>query len=62
VRTQPLPGGFPAIGSAVPLQTGAEVHWLVPGTRILVSAIVAGEFDSASSYYFMGGGGLGFLY
>jgi len=62
VRTQPLPGGFPAIGSSVPFQTGAEVHWLVPGTRVFVSGIVAGEFDSASSYYFMGGGGLGFLY
>lgn len=62
MRTQPLPGGFPAVGSTVPLQLGAEVHWLVPGTRILASGIVAGEFDSISSYYFMGGGGLGFLY
>ncbi len=62
VRTQPLPGGFPSIAAAVPFQLGAEVHWLVPGTRILVSAIAAGEFDSASSYYFVGGGGLGFLY
>ncbi len=62
MRTQPLPGGFPALGSSVPLQLGAEVHWLVPGTRILASGIVAGEFDSVSSYYFLGGGGLGFLY
>lgn len=61
-RTQPLPGGFPAIGSPVPFQLGAEAHWLVPGTRILISGIIAGEFDSRTSYYFMGGGGLGFLY
>lgn len=62
VRTQPLPGGFPAIGTPTPLQVGAEATWLVPGTRVLVSAMVAGEVDSVSSYYFMGGGGLGFLY
>ncbi|MGA2764312.1 MAG: PEGA domain-containing protein [Spirochaetia bacterium] len=62
VRTQPLLSGIAAIGWPVPLQLGAEAHWLVPGSRILVSAILAGEFDSRSSYYFMGGGGLGFLY
>jgi hypothetical protein len=62
LRTQPLPGGFPASASDFPFQLGAEAHWLVPGTRILVSAILAGEFDSAASYYLMGGGGLGFLY
>jgi hypothetical protein len=62
LRTQPLPGGFPAPASDVPFQLGAEAHWLVPGTRILVSAMLAAEFDSAASYYLMGGGGLGFLY
>ncbi|HUI70606.1 MAG TPA: hypothetical protein VL354_08770, partial [Spirochaetia bacterium] len=62
VRTQPAPGGFPALGSPVPFQLGTEAHWLVPGTRILVSGMLAGEFDSTTSYYFVGGGGLGFLY
>jgi hypothetical protein len=62
VRTQPLQGGFPALGSSFPFQLGAEVHWLVPGSHVFVSGIVASEFDNISSYYFMGGGGLGFLY
>ena len=45
-RTEPLPGGFTALGSPVPVQIGAELHWLVPGTRILISGMAAGEFDS----------------
>ena len=61
-RTKPLPGGFTALASPLPVQIGAEAHWLVPGTRILVSGMAAGEFDSTTSYYIMGGGGLGFLY
>ena len=62
VRTQPFTSGMLGIGSSVPFQLGGEAHWLVPDTRILVSGIIAGEFDSSTSYYFMGGGGLGFLY
>ncbi len=61
-RTEPLPGGVAFLGTPVPFQAGAEVHWLVPGTSILVSGIVAGEYEDDSNYYFMGGGGLGFLY
>ncbi len=61
-RTQPLPGGFTALGSQVPFQLAAEVHWLLPGTQILISGVAAGEFDNFSNYYIMGGAGLGFLY
>lgn len=62
VRTQSFTSGTFGIGTPFPLQVGAEAHWLVPDTRILVSGIVAGAFDGPTSYYVMGGGGLGFLY
>jgi hypothetical protein len=61
-RTEPLPGGVAFLGSPVPFEVGAEVHWLIPGTRLVLSGIVAGEYEDGSNYYFMGGGGLGFLY
>jgi hypothetical protein len=66
-RTQPLPGGVAFMGWPAPIQAGAEIHWLIPGTRLLISAMAAGEYEpatarTAESYYFMGGGGLGFLY
>jgi len=61
-RTQQLPGGYAFLGSPIPFQAGAEVHVLIPGTRILASAIFAGEYRDANYYYFMGGAGLGFLY
>ena len=61
-RTQELPGGYAFLSWPIPFEAGAEVHVLIPGTRILVSAIFAGEYRDASYYYFMGGAGLGFLY
>lgn len=61
-RTQQLPGGYAFLSWPIPFEAGAEVHWLIPGTRIVVSGIFAGEYRDASYYYFMGGGGLGFLY
>jgi hypothetical protein len=61
-RTEPLPGGVAFLSSPVPFQLGAEAHWLVPGTRFLVTAMMAGEYEDSHNYYFMGGGGLSFLY
>jgi hypothetical protein len=61
-RTEPLPNGISVFGSPVPFQLGAEIHWLIPGTRLLLSGIFAGEALNQQNYYFMGGGGLGFLY
>jgi len=62
-RTAPLiPDAAFALGTPVPVQVAAEIHWLIPDTQILVSGVVAGEFDTPTSYYLMGGGGLGFLY
>jgi hypothetical protein len=61
-RTEPLPGGISLLSSPIPFEAGAEVHWLVPGTRLVLSALAAGEYQDSSNYYFMGGVGLGFLY
>jgi hypothetical protein len=61
-RTQQLPGGYAFLSSPIPFEAGAEIHWLVPGTRLVVSGIFAGEYQDSNNYYFMGGAGLGFLY
>jgi hypothetical protein len=61
-RTEPLPGGVAFLSSPVPFEAGAEIHWLIPGTSLLLSGIIAGEYENGNNYYFMGGGGLGFLY
>ena len=61
-RTAPLFSGIFSLGTPVPVQLAAELHWLIPGTQILLSGVAAGEFDTPTSYYIMGGGGLGFLY
>jgi hypothetical protein len=61
-RTERLPGGIAFIATPVPFQAGAEIHWLIPGTRLVLSGIFAGEYEDDANYYFMGGAGLGFLY
>ena len=61
-RTQQLPGGVAFLSLPIPFEAGAEIHWLVPGTRLMVTGIFAGEYQDSNNYYFMGGGGLGFLY
>ncbi len=61
-RTEPLPGGISLLSSPIPFEAGAELHWLIPGTRLLFSALAAGEYQDSQDYYFMGGAGLGFLY
>jgi hypothetical protein len=61
-RTQQLPGGIAFLSSPIPFEAGAEIHWLIPGTSLMLSGIFAGEYQDSNNYYFMGGGGLGFLY
>jgi hypothetical protein len=61
-RTQRLPGGYSFLSTPIPFEAGAEIHWLLPGTRLLLSGIFAGEYQDSNNYFFMGGGGLGFLY
>ena len=58
MRSLPFNQGFDL---DLPFQTALEAHWLIPNTQLFVSASVAGEFESASSYYLFGGVGLGIL-
>jgi len=55
---------FVSEGLAVglPFQAGAEAHWVVPGTHMFLSGVLMAEIESASSWYGLGGGGLGLLY
>lgn len=61
-RTESLPDGIAFLGMPIPFEVGAEAHWLIPGTRLLLSGIMAGEYENDANYYLMGGFGLGFLY
>jgi hypothetical protein len=59
-RTEPLPGGVAFIASPMPFQAGAEIHWMIPGSRLVLSGLFAGEYEN--DFIFMGGAGLGLLY
>jgi hypothetical protein len=61
-RTPPLPGTASLFSSPMPVQFGAEAHWLIPGTHFIMSGIAAGEYEGPEDYYMYGGFGLGFLY
>jgi hypothetical protein len=47
---------------AVPFQAAAEVHWLVPGTHVVLSGIGMGEIEDFENFYFLGGLGFGLIY
>ena len=57
-RTLPFRRGF---GFDLPVLTGLEVHWMIPGTQAFLTAAFTAEFGDAGSFYFSGGGGLGLL-
>jgi hypothetical protein len=59
-RTSPLFVDPFVIG--LPVQTGAEIHWLIPNSHLLLSGVLAAEVSGLTDLYLMGGGGLGFLY
>jgi len=56
-RTLPFTRGF---GFDLPVLTGLEVHWMIPGTQAFLTAAFTAEFGDGS-FYFSGGGGLGLL-
>lgn len=58
VRTLPFTSGFDL---QPPYTAGAEIHWLVPGTQIVLSGYAAAEFDAVNYFYVMGGAGVGFI-
>jgi hypothetical protein len=57
-RTLPFTRGF---GVDLPLQTGLEAHWMIPGTQAFLTAAFMAEFGEAGSFVFGAGGGLGLL-
>jgi len=58
-RTIPLQTGW---GIDVPMQVGAELHWVIPGSSLVVTTFAVGEFESLAEFYVMGGGGVGILF
>jgi hypothetical protein len=59
-RSGTLPFGFLSIDP--PVQAGVEFHWLLPDTHVLLGGAFAGEFESPTSLYWMGGISLGLLF
>jgi hypothetical protein len=57
-RTLPFRSG---LGFQLPLQTGLEAHWMIPGTQAFLTAALTAEIGEAGSFYLSGGGGLGLL-
>jgi hypothetical protein len=46
---------------SLPLPVAAEIHFTIPGTQVVLSAVFAAEIASLVDYYVMAGGGFGFL-
>jgi hypothetical protein len=49
------------LGIDLPFQSALEAHWLIPGTQLILSASVAGDFTASDDFYLLGGVGLGIL-
>jgi hypothetical protein len=60
IRTAPFTSGI--LDVALPFQTAAEVHWLLPSTHVVVSGVIIGEMENASNFYFLGGLGFSLIY
>ncbi len=66
VRSGVLPGGLFAID--LPVELGAELHYLLPGTHLVLSLMATGEAGvpggppGVPNFYFSGGAGLGVIY
>ena len=58
IRTVPFSSGF-AID--LPFSAGIAVHWLIPGTQIVVSGYATGEAAALDNFYIMGGGSIGII-
>ncbi|MEW5816903.1 MAG: PEGA domain-containing protein, partial [Spirochaetota bacterium] len=58
VRTIPFTEGF---ALQFPLAVGYELHFIIPDTQAVVTAGIAGEFDSEKNFYIMAGVGIGLL-
>lgn len=59
LRTQSLGSGFGL--AAAPLAAGWELHWLIPGTQLVVSTSVVAESTQGGGTSFLAGAGIGFV-
>ena len=59
-RTTPL--FVDPFGIGLPVLAGAEVQWLIPGSHLVLSGMLAAEASGLADLDLMAGGGLGFLY
>ena len=57
-RSRPFAQGYDLY---LPFAAGLEIHWVIPGTQLVVTGGLAGEYRNESDYYIMGGAGLGLL-
>ncbi len=58
LRTTYRDGG---IADDYPAYAGGELHWILPGTGIIVSGFISGEMDPASGYFINAGGSVGLI-
>ena len=58
IRTAPFSAGFAV---DLPFSAGVAVHWLIPGTQIVVSGFATGEIAAADNFYIMAGGSIGII-
>ena len=52
------PGG---VRFSSPLAAGAEFHWAIPESPVVLSALLTMEADSLNDYYFAAGGGISLM-
>ncbi len=58
LRSTPFDSGFQADW---PLSSGAEIHWLLPGKIVSISAAATLDWDPDTGWYLSGGGGVWLL-
>lgn len=58
LRTLPFGSGF---GLGLPVQSALELHWMIPGTQLFLTAAARAEAHAGGDWYFSGGAGLGLL-
>ena len=58
VRTGSFTDGFTI---HYPFIIGAEAHWIIPSTSMVLNANIASEIDPTEGFYILGGAGISFL-
>jgi hypothetical protein len=59
LRSTPFSEGF---GIHLPWQAALEGRFIIPGSSVFVSGVLAGEFAAVNDFYLVGGGSLGVVF